>query len=113
MKPSPKYAACVLLYHLEDRAVWEYEIFEALERVYPPGQLNSLREDLVGLSTLGWISTAEQKEYRGRILRSYALNANVRPVLEYQLRLASFDDIMRQAGIPIRGTGVGTAEVAA
>lgn len=99
MKPSPKYAACALLYYLDGEGMWEHEIFASLERSYPSGQLTSLREDLIGLSTLGWLDTFDQKEARGRILRRYALHPNIRPVIEYQLRLKKLADVVRAAGI--------------
>ncbi|MHA7984470.1 hypothetical protein ACX9R5_01575 [Rathayibacter sp. CAU 1779] len=99
MKPSPKYATCALLYYLDADGMWEYDIFASLERSYPSGQLTSLREELVGLSTLGWLDTVEQKESRGRILRRYRLHASIRPVIEYQLKLEKLKDVVRAAGI--------------
>jgi hypothetical protein len=86
MKPATKYAAALALYRNEGGS-WEYELFDELRRHYPESQLQALREDLVGMSTLGWLDIVEQREQAGQILRRYALRPEVRPFLEYQLDL--------------------------
>lgn len=90
MRPAVKYAATMTLYHAGAEGVWEYDLFDRLTRHYPQAQLSSLREDLVGMSTLGWLDTLEEREYRGNILRRYAMRDDVRPFLEYQLDVAKF-----------------------
>jgi hypothetical protein len=86
MKPATKYAAALALYR-QETARWEYELFDELRRHYPEHELQALREDLVGMSTLGWLDIIEQREHAGQILRRYALRPEVRPFLEYQLDL--------------------------
>ncbi|HEX4361600.1 MAG TPA: hypothetical protein VH141_28965 [Pseudonocardia sp.] len=86
MKPATKYAAALALYRQEGGR-WEYELFDELRRHFPEHELQALREDLVGMSTLGWLDIVEQREHSGQILRRYALRPEVRPFLEYQLDL--------------------------
>lgn len=91
MKPATKYAATGVLYRTGSAGIWEYEIFRRLRAHYPATELQSLREDLVGMNTVGWLTIIEEREHRGQLLRRYALADGIRPFLRFQLRI---DDIL-------------------
>lgn len=90
MKPAPKYQAAMTLYHLGEQGIWEHELFGMLRHHYRDCELTSMREDLIGLSTVGWVDTLDQREHRGQILRRYRLAKSARPLIEYQLNLDSY-----------------------
>jgi hypothetical protein len=78
------------LYHLGAPGIWEHRLFGLLRRHYRDVELSGLREDLVGMSTVGWLDVLELREHRGHILRRYALAPSARPLIEYQLNLATY-----------------------
>lgn len=90
MKPAPKYQAAMTLYHLADRGIWEHQLFGLLRQHYAEHELAGLREDLIGMSTVGWLDTIEQRTHRGQILRRYRLTDTARPLIEYQLDLDKY-----------------------
>lgn len=94
MKPAPKYVAAALLYRIGPDGIWEYDLFDRLCRSYPAAELQALREDLVGMCTVGWLDVVAERLHAGQILRRYALRPEVRPFLEFQLDLARFDDVL-------------------
>jgi hypothetical protein len=94
MKPAPKYTAAALLYRIGAEGIWEYDLFDRLCRAYPAAELRALREDLVGMSTVGWLDVVAERQHSGQILRRYALRPEVRPFLEFQLDLARFDNLL-------------------
>ncbi len=87
MKPAPKYQAAMVLYHLDEQGIWEHQLFGLLRQHYPAHDLSGLREDLIGLSTVGWLITEALAEHGGQIIRRYRLAASARPLIEYQLNL--------------------------
>ncbi|GHJ33842.1 MULTISPECIES: hypothetical protein [Streptomyces] len=87
MTPAPKFQAAMTLYHLGGQGVWEHHLFRALQQHYRESELSGLREDLIGLSTVGWLRIVEQREHRGQILRRYALAPSARRLVEHQLDL--------------------------
>jgi hypothetical protein len=89
VKPAPKYQAAMTLYHL-DQPIWEHQLFGLLRQHYRDTELTGLREDLIGLSTVGWLDTVGQCEHRGQILRRYRLADSARPLVRYQLNLDSY-----------------------
>jgi hypothetical protein len=90
MKPAPKYQAAMTLYHRGDRGIWEHHLFALMRQHYRDSELTGLREDLIGLSTVGWVDVLDQREHRGQILRQYRLAESVRPLIEYQLNLDTY-----------------------
>ena len=90
MKPAPKYQAAMTLYHLGRPGIWEHHLFLLLRQHYRDSELMSLREDLIGLSTVGWVDVLDQREHRGQIVRQYRLAESARPLIEYQLNLGSY-----------------------
>lgn len=87
MKPAVKYAAVAALYRSDTSGIWEHQIFQRLLSVYPRHQLRALREDLISLSTVGWLVIVEEVEYRGQLLRRYALGEHIRPFVRFQLNV--------------------------
>lgn len=53
MKPAPKYQAAMVLYHQGDQGIWEHHLFSLMRQHYRDSDLTGLREDLIGLSTVG------------------------------------------------------------
>jgi hypothetical protein len=90
MKPAPKFQAAMTLYDLDERGIWEHRLFGVLQQHYPAAELSGLREDLIGLSTVGWLKIIEQREHHGQILRKYALEHAARRLVEYQLDLRTY-----------------------
>jgi hypothetical protein len=90
MKPAPKYQATMTLYHLGSQGAWEYELFALLRQHYRDSELSGLREDLIGLSTVGWVDVLDHREHCGQILRRYRLAESARPLIAYQLNLDSY-----------------------
>jgi len=90
VKPAPKYQAAMTLYHLGNRGIWEHRLFGVLRQHYRDSELSGLREDLIGMSTVGWLDTLEQREHRGQILRFYRLAESARPLIAYQLNLTTY-----------------------
>lgn len=90
MKPAPKMQAVMVLYHLGEDGLWEHHMFGALRRHYGDAELSGLREDLVGLSTVGWLDVLEHRSHRGHLLRRYRLAASARRLVEYQLDLRRY-----------------------
>lgn len=78
------------LYHLGADGIWEHELFGLLRQHYRDPELAGLREDLIGMSTVGWLDTLEQRTHRGQILRRYRLADTARPLIEYQLNLDAY-----------------------
>jgi hypothetical protein len=101
MKPPLKYAITTVLYATEAHGIWEHELFDRLLAHYRAVELRALREELVSLSTVGWLHIAEEREYAGQLLRRYALADHIRPFIRFQLNL---DKLLGQLG-----TGAGTA----
>jgi hypothetical protein len=87
MKPAPKYQAAMALHRLGDEGIWEHHLFGLMRRHYRESELAGLREDLVGLSTVGWLRILDQRDFRGQILRRYAMEPAARRLVEYQLDL--------------------------
>jgi hypothetical protein len=87
VKPTPKYAVAALLHRAGSQGAWEHELFNRLRPLYEPVALEPMRDDLVGLVTLGWLDTVEEREVGGQLVRRYALSPAIRPFLEYQLDL--------------------------
>ncbi|MGH3628893.1 MAG: hypothetical protein ACRDRL_15840 [Sciscionella sp.] len=87
MRPATKYAATAILYRTSAQGIWEHEIFHRLRTHYPPAELHALREDLVSMSTVGWLNIVDEREYRGQLLRRYALADGIRPFIRFQLRI--------------------------
>jgi hypothetical protein len=85
MKPSTKFAAVRVLYHAGDEGLWEYEIFRRLESEYASAELATVRDELVGLSSVGWLNVPAQREQRGVLFRKYALFPSTRTFVEGQL----------------------------
>lgn len=106
MKPAPKYQATMTLYHLGSQGAWEFELFALLRQHYRDSELSSLREDLIGLSTVGWVDVVDHREHRGQILRRYCLAESARPLIAYQLNLDSFlpTDIANAVAVSAKGT---------
>lgn len=73
MKPAVKYAALTALHSVWPQAVWEQSIFRLLDQRYRRSELAGLREELVGLRTLGWLEVEEETEFDGQLLRKYRL----------------------------------------
>ncbi|MBN3454922.1 hypothetical protein [Mycolicibacterium sp.] len=90
MKPAPKYQAAMVLYHQGDQGIWEHHLFSLMRQHYRDSDLTGLREDLIGLSTVGWVDVLDQREHRGQILRQYRLAESARPLIEYQLNLDTY-----------------------
>lgn len=78
------------LYHLGHQGIWEHHLFSLLRQHYRDNELMGLREDLIGLSTVGWVDVLNQREYRSQIIRQYRLAESARPLIEYQLNLNSY-----------------------
>lgn len=73
MKPAVKYSALTALHSAWPLAVWEQSIFHLLDQRYRRSELAGLREELVGLRTLGWLEVEEETEFDGQLLRKYRL----------------------------------------
>lgn len=73
MKPAVKYAALTALHSVWPQAVWEQSIFQLLDQHYRRKELAGLREELVGLRTLGWLEVVEEAEFEGQLLHRYRL----------------------------------------
>ena len=101
MKPALKYAAVAVLYATGPDGIWEHELFDRLLTHYRAVELHSLREELVSLSTVGWLHVTNEREYAGQLLRRYALAEHVRPFLRFQLDL---DKVMSFLGQTARST---------
>jgi hypothetical protein len=90
MKPAPKYQAAMILHRIGDRGMWEHHLFGVMLQHYREADLLGLREDLIGMSTVGWLDILEQREHAGQILRRYALKESGRRVITYQLDLDGY-----------------------
>jgi hypothetical protein len=90
MKPAPKYQAAMTLHHVGSDGMWEHHLFGVMLQHYKEQELAGLREDLIGLSTVGWLDILEQREHDGQILRRYALRTSARRLVEYQLNLKEY-----------------------
>ncbi|MCW2859784.1 MAG: hypothetical protein JWP48_1492, partial [Actinoallomurus sp.] len=55
MKPPLKYAVATVLYATDAHGIWEHELFDRLLAHYRAVELRALREELVSLSTVGWL----------------------------------------------------------
>jgi hypothetical protein len=87
MKPAVKYAAVGVLYATGPEGIWEHEIYAGLRSRYSRSALQSLREDLVSMRTVGWLQITQEAEHHGQLLRKYALTDHIRPFVRYQLRI--------------------------
>ncbi len=67
--------------------MWEHVLHRELRPRYEPTSLYGVREDLVSLSTIGWVHTVDEREHGRALLRRYALADHIRPFVEYQLDL--------------------------
>lgn len=85
MKPSTKFAAVRVLHEAGDEGLWEHEVFGRLEGEYPATELAGLRDQLVGLSSIGWLEVLDEAEYQGIAMRRFALYPSMRSFVEYQL----------------------------
>lgn len=92
MKPAVKYAALTALHSVWPQAVWEQSIFQLLDQRYRRSELAGLREELVGLRTLGWLEVEEETEFDGQLLRKYRL---VEPYKDTIARQISVESISR------------------
>lgn len=92
MKPAVKYAALTALHSAWPQAVWEQSIFQLLDQRYRRSELAGLREELVGLRTLGWLEVEEEAEFDGQLLRKYRL---VEPYTDTIARQISVEKISR------------------
>jgi hypothetical protein len=90
MKPAPKYQAAMTLHRVGGEGMWEHHLFGVMLQHYRDVELSGLREDLIGMSTVGWLDVLEQREHKGQILRRYALKDSSRRLIEYQLDLAAY-----------------------
>lgn len=91
MTPSPKYALVALLHRAGPAGVWEHVLHRTLQPLFEPTALYGVREDLVGLSTIGWVHTVDERVHGRSLLRRYALADHIRPFVEYQLDLPALD----------------------
>lgn len=89
MKPAMKYAAITLLHDAFPDAIWEHEIFAVLDHCYSRSETSALREELVGLRTLGWIEPSEEQMFEGQILRKYELQPRYTAAVERQIDIPS------------------------
>jgi hypothetical protein len=96
LKPAFKYAVISALYQAEEEGLWEYEIYSLLKDKYEKAALCSLREDLVGFSTIGWLSVIAIREYQGTMLRKFRLQQRHKPFIEYHL---SPEQVLASLGI--------------
>jgi hypothetical protein len=96
MKPPVKYAVTTLLYAAEAHGIWEHELFDRLLAHYRTVELRALREDLVSLSTVGWLRITQERVYAGQLLRCYALADHIRPFIRFQLDL---DELLDRLGV--------------
>jgi hypothetical protein len=87
MKPAVKYAAVGVLYAAGPEGIWEQEIYTGLRFRYSRSALQSLREDLVSMRTVGWLQIIQEADHHGQLLRKYALADHIRPFVRYQLRI--------------------------
>lgn len=87
MTPPPKYAVVALLHDAGPAGVWEHVLHRRLLSHYERSDLYALREDLVSLSTIGWVDTVDELEHGTALLRRYALADHIRGFVEYQLDL--------------------------
>ncbi|MGH3504890.1 MAG: hypothetical protein ACRDQA_28940 [Nocardioidaceae bacterium] len=103
MRPAVKYAAVGALYTTTAQGIWEHDLYQRLRGLYSRADLQALREDLVSMSTVGWLQIVEERDHRGQLLRKYALADHIRPFIRFQLRL---DEVLAflsgedQTGLP-------------
>src|SRR3978361_766283 len=90
MKPAPKYQAAMTLHQVGAEGMWEHHLFGVMLQHYRDVELSGLREDLIGMSTVGWLDVLEPRQHNGRILRGYALKHPSRRLIEYQLNLDAY-----------------------
>jgi hypothetical protein len=89
MKPALKYAILSVLYQAGDRGFWEYELYALLRNRYERSSLCSMREELIGFSTLGWTSALAVREVDNALLRKIRLQKRHHPFIEYQLDVSA------------------------
>lgn len=106
MKPPLKYAVTTVLYATDAHGIWEHELFDRLLAHYRAVELRALREELVSLSTVGWLHIDEEREYAGQLLRRYALADHIRPFIRFQLDL---DKLLGQLGMTAGTAGTAAA----
>ncbi|KID31651.1 hypothetical protein HQ32_01473 [Prauserella sp. Am3] len=94
MKPAVKYAAVAALHSAGPNGLWEHELFSHLKQHYRLSELVSLREDLVGLATVGWLQATGENWHDDQLLRRYALVEGIRPVAEFQLKLHDIESAL-------------------
>ena len=97
MKPAVKYAAVAALHSAGPDGLWEHELFTLLKGHYRITELVALREDLVGLATVGWLRATAERWHGDQLVRRYALVEGIRPVAQFQLNLGA---IRAALGIP-------------
>jgi hypothetical protein len=107
MKPPLKYAVATVLYATDAHGIWEHELFDRLLAHYRAVELRALREELVSLSTVGWLHIVEEREYAGQLLRRYALADHIRPFIRFQLDL---DKLLGQLGMDAGRAGTSAAQ---
>jgi hypothetical protein len=100
MKPAPKYQAAMTLHQVGAQGMWEHHLFGVMLQHYRATELSGLREDLIGMSTVGWLDILEQREHSGQILRKYALRDSGRRLIEYQLNLDAYLPTDLDAPVP-------------
>lgn len=106
MKPAVKYAAVAALHSAGPNGLWEHELFSRLKQHYRNSELVSLREDLVGLATVGWLRATEESLHEDQLLRRYALVEGIRPVAEFQLDLHDIESALGNSS-PAAAAGPG------
>jgi hypothetical protein len=89
MRPAAKYAIVALLHRAGSAGVWEYDLYTQLRPRYEDGGLHGIREDLISLSTVGWVTHVDEREHAGALLRRYTLGEHIRAFVEYQLDLSA------------------------
>lgn len=105
MRPAAKYAIVALLHRAGPAGVWEYDLYSRLRPHFEEGGLHGIREDLISLSTVGWVTHVDEREHAGALLRRYALGDHIRSFVEYQLDLpALFAWLDAQDASPQAGT---------
>ena len=87
MRPAAKYAIVALLHRAGPAGAWEYDLYARLRPRFEEGGLHGMREDLISLSTVGWVTHVDEREHAGALLRRYALGEHIRAFVEYQLDL--------------------------
>jgi hypothetical protein len=101
VNPSPKYALVALLHRAGPAGVWEHALHRELQPRYERSALYGVREDLVSLSTIGWVHTVDERAHGRALLRRYALADHIRSFVEYQLDLPALFAFLDEVPTPV------------